>query len=251
MAGTRFVVSVVPTTGSTNDDLLARAADGAPDGAVLVADHQSAGHGRRDRRWEAPPGSSLLVSVLTRPALDPADLHLVTAAVGVAAAGAVDEVAGVPARLKWPNDLVVATAAGERKLGGILAEAVWSGEHLVAVVVGLGLNVAWPDRLPEELADLAVALNHLTDRPVDRRDLLEALLRRLEPRLADLTSGELLDAWRARSATLGRDVRVELASGEVVTGTAVDLTASGHLLVRTEGGTEEVLAGDVFHLRPV
>jgi BirA family biotin operon repressor/biotin-[acetyl-CoA-carboxylase] ligase len=190
------------------------------------------------------------VSILLRPRLDPADLHLVTTAVGVAAAAALDEVAGVPVRLKWPNDLVVVTAAGERKLGGILAEAVWSGEHLDAVVVGLGLNVTWPAELPDELADLAVALNHLTDRPVDRSDLLEALLGRLEPLLVDLASDDLIEAWRARSATLGRAVRVELASGEVVEGEAVDLTASGHLLVRTEGGTEEVLAGDVFHLRP-
>src|SRR5688572_16226387 len=143
LAGTRFAVEWVAETGSTNDDLLADAADGAPDGTVLVADHQRSGHGRRGRSWEAPASSSLLVSILLRPDLAPEDLHLLTTAVGVAAAEAVDEELGITVGLKWPNDLVATTAEGERKLGGILAEASWDGDRLAAVVVGLGLNVAW------------------------------------------------------------------------------------------------------------
>jgi BirA family transcriptional regulator, biotin operon repressor / biotin---[acetyl-CoA-carboxylase] ligase len=246
LRGTRFGVRWVEETGSTNGDLLVAAAHGAGDGAVLVADHQRSGHGRQGRRWEAPPESSLLVSILLRPELGPDRLHLLTTAVAVAAAVAVEEVAGVRAGLKWPNDLVV----GDRKLGGILAEAAWAGERLDAVVVGLGLNVAFGDELSGELADTAVSLDHLTDRPVDRAELLVALLLCLEELLGELDRDELLERWRERATTLGRSVRVELVSGAVLEGTAVDLTAAGHLLVATPTGDVEIAAGDVHHLRP-
>lgn len=250
LAGTRFTVHWVDATGSTNDDLRAAAAEGAPEGSVLLADHQTSGHGRQGRTWEAPPGSSLLVSVLLRPDLDPDHLHLLTTAVGVAAAEAVDEELAVPVGLKWPNDLVVATPAGERKLGGILAEATWSGAELDAVVVGLGLNVDWPDPVPDELADIAVALNHLTDEDIDRGDLLVALLLRLESMLVDPERSALLERWAHLATTIGRDVRVELASGAVVVGRATGLTESGRLVVETPAGVEEITAGDVHHLRP-
>lgn len=250
LAGTRFGVREVRSTGSTNDDLRAAAADGAPDGVVLVSDHQTSGHGRVGRTWEAPPGSSLLVSILLRPDLAPDRLHLLTTALGVAAAEAVDEEVAVRVGLKWPNDLVVSTAAGERKLGGILAEASWAGDRLDAVVLGLGLNVTWPDELPAELVDLAVALNHLTDEPLDRGDLLVAVLLRLEAILADPEGAALRERWRYLATTLGQRVRVELATGEVVVGTAVDLTEEGRLVVEDHAGRHEITAGDVHHLRP-
>jgi len=238
----------VEQTGSTNDDLLAEAMRGAPDGTVLVADHQTSGHGRRGRGWEAPPGSSLLVSVLLRPEVDVHRLHLMTAAVGVAAAEAVEEVAGVHVGLKWPNDLVVPAPGEDRKLGGILAEVSWRGDHPDAVVVGLGLNVNWTEDLHPELAGIAIALNHLTGQHVDREALLEAFLDHLGPILDDLES--VVERWRQRAATLGRRVLVELVSGEELTGTAVDLTEEGHLMVETEDGMRTVVAGDVHHLRP-
>lgn len=249
LTDTRFRVRWVAGTGSTNDDLLAAAAAGEADGAVLVADHQDAGRGRRDRTWEAPAGASLLVSVLLRPDLPADRLHLLTTAVGVAAVDAVAEVAGVTVGLKWPNDLVAPTPAGERKLGGILAQAAWDGDEVAAVVVGLGLNVNWADvGPPPGLADLAVALDALAGHPVDRADLLVALLRALEGHLGDLDG--VVGAWRDRATTLGREVRVHLASGEVLEGTAADLTADGHLLLLVDGEAVEVTVGDVEHVRP-
>ncbi len=125
---------------STNTYLREQARQGAPDGLVAVADHQTAGRGRLDRRWESPPGANLLASVLLRPGCDPDDLHLCTGAVALAAADACAEVAGVEPALKWPNDLLV----GGAKLAGVLAEAEFAGGALAAVVVGIGLNVAWP-----------------------------------------------------------------------------------------------------------
>jgi BirA family biotin operon repressor/biotin-[acetyl-CoA-carboxylase] ligase len=251
---------------STNRLALELAREGAPEGVVVVADHQTAGRGRAGRTWTAPPRAGLLVSILLRP--PPSVVDLTTMAVAVAAAAAVEAVAGFSPRLKWPNDLVWPGdgSAADRKLAGILAEADWPasssisagwrppvvGERAV-VVVGIGLNVVWPDLLPQDLAETAVAMNHVVDVPVDREDLLIELLTALAPRYDALCAGDraaLLDEWRSRSATLGRQVRVELA-GDEVEGTAVDVTDDGHLVVETLEGTRRVLAvGDVVHLRP-
>jgi BirA family biotin operon repressor/biotin-[acetyl-CoA-carboxylase] ligase len=251
LAGTRFRVRWVDETGSTNDDLVAAAREGAADGTVLVADHQTAGHGRRGRSWSAPPGSSLLCSILLRPDIDPDDLHLLTTAVGVAAAEAVDEELAVPVGLKWPNDLVGLTAQGEiRKLGGILAQAVWADDRLDAVVIGLGLNVEWPHLVPVDLDGIAIALNHLTDEPVDRADLLVSLLLRLDDILEDLDRAALHVRWDHLTVTKGADVRIELASGDAVEGVAEGIDERGRLLVRTPTGVETITAGDVHHLRP-
>jgi len=265
--GARFAdVRWVVETGSTNADALELARQGEREGVVVVADHQTAGRGRAGRTWTAPPGAGLLLSVLLRPPA--AVMDLATMAVAVAAAEAVEQEAGFAPRLKWPNDLVWPGdgMASDRKLAGILAEAEWPARsnasagwspppaaERVVVVVGMGINVRWPDELPDELAEIAIACNHVTDRPVDREDLLVALLERLAPRYAALVAGErggLLDEWRRRSATLGRRVRVDLGTDDVE-GTAVDVTDRGHLVVETLDGVRRTFAvGDVTHVRP-
>src|SRR4051794_23009041 len=126
---------------STNRVLLDEARGGADEGAVVVADHQTAGRGRLGRTWVAPPESGLLLSVLLRPTFGVELAHLATAAVGLAAADACRDVAGVVAGLKWPNDLVAVAPDGqERKLAGVLAEADLRGGVLAAIVVGIGIN---------------------------------------------------------------------------------------------------------------
>lgn len=243
----------VAETGSTNTDLLALAREGAPEGVVLVTDHQTAGRGRLGRVWQAPPGSSLLASVLCRPAVPVARAHLVTVAAGLAAADAVEEVAGFRPSLKWPNDLVVDVADGTRKVAGLLAESVVEGAALAAVVVGMGMNVRWPHPLPEELAPTATALNHVAGRDVAVDDVLGAWLPAFDRRYGVL-HGEggvaaTADAHRAACSTLGRRVRVELADG-TVEGAAVDVDDDGHLVVEVGGARRTVAVGDVVHLRP-
>lgn len=263
--GARFAdVRWEAETGSTNADALALARHGEPEGIVLVADHQTAGRGRAGRSWTAPPGASLLASILLRP---PAPVvELTTMAVAVSAAAAISRLAGFAPRLKWPNDLVWPGDGTDRdrKLAGVLAEADWpvtapisagwrdpASHDRTAVVVGIGINVSWPDELPEELADLAVAINHVST-AVDREDLLIALLEELGPRYDTLVAGHrstLLGEWRDRSATLGRTVRVDLGADDVE-GKAVDITDEGHLVVDTVEGTQRTFAvGDVVHLR--
>lgn len=240
-------VELLPETDSTNRQLLDRARAGAPEGVVLVADHQTGGRGRMGRTWEAPPGASLLVSVLFRPDLPLGRVHLVTIAAGLAAADACEAVCGARPSLKWPNDLVVEEPAGTRKLAGLLAESVVGDDRLDALVVGMGLNVNWPaERLPEG----AVALNTLVGHDVDRMLLLEAWLERLDARYRALPNDDGLDDYRRRCSTLGRAVRVELGDGDVE-GEAVDVTAEGHLVVETGAGRRTFAVGDVVHLRPV
>jgi BirA family biotin operon repressor/biotin-[acetyl-CoA-carboxylase] ligase len=226
---------------STNREAADLARAGAPEGVVVVADHQTAGRGRLDRTWEAPSGSSLLLTALLRPTLVAPRLHLVTMAVALAAADACVEVAGFSPELKWPNDLVV----GGRKLAGVLAEASFDGTELEWVVVGIGVNVNWPDDLPADLDGIAVAANHVAGRTVDRERLLVELLARLETRYSSLDS--VAGDYRARCATIGRDVRVDLP-GETFEGRAVDVDDDGHLVVDTGDRARTVAAGDVVHV---
>ncbi len=258
LSGTRFSdLRWIDSTGSTNADLLAEAAEGAPDGRVLVAEHQTAGRGRLGRTWEAPAGASLLFSVLIRPNLPVGMLQLVSLAAAIAASDACHTVVGVRPRLKWPNDLVLEVPdQGERKLAGILSESSLKGDQVAAVVVGMGINVNWPAELPEELAPIATSLNHHQSdptAPIDREDLLVALLSgfaAILDRLDDQDGSEaLLARYRQLSATLGRMVRAELGSG-ALTGVATDLSPEGHLLVDLAGELVPIAAGDVVHLRP-
>jgi BirA family transcriptional regulator, biotin operon repressor / biotin---[acetyl-CoA-carboxylase] ligase len=249
LAGTRFRdVRWFGSIDSTNRYLLAEAARpagapekpaGAPEGTVAVAAEQTAGRGRHGRTWTTTPGAALLVSVLLRPHLPPERLHLVTLAAAVAATDAVQAVGGFEARVKWPNDLVV----GDHKLAGVLAEADGAG----AVVVGMGCNLR-ADAFPPDLADIATACDLHSAGPVEREPLLVAWLQALDRELDALDT--IIAAATQRSATLGRQVRVELAR-EQFTGTAEALTPEGYLTVRTPGGDlRTVSAGDVIHLRP-
>jgi BirA family transcriptional regulator, biotin operon repressor / biotin---[acetyl-CoA-carboxylase] ligase len=224
-------------TDSTNRYLLDAAREGAPDGLVVVADHQHAGRGRLGRTWTAPPGASLLVSVLLRPELPPDDRHLVVVAAAVAMARSVAATTGVVARVKWPNDLLV----GDRKLAGILAEA--AGD---ALVVGIGVNLEWPE-IPAELEGIATAANLEGGRPTTREQLLGAFLVEYAACLADLP--ETRRAYRSLLGTVGRRVRVERADSTLV-GTATGIDDAGRLLVESDGTVHAITAGDVVHLRP-
>jgi BirA family biotin operon repressor/biotin-[acetyl-CoA-carboxylase] ligase len=236
-------VTVVPQTGSTNADLLERARAGAAEGLVLVAEEQTAGRGRLGRTWSAPAGAALTFSVLLRPAgVPPTRLGWLPLLTGVAVAAAVRDQAGVPASLKWPNDVLV----GERKLAGILAEA-----HGDAVVVGVGLNVTLSRaELPVPTATSLLIEDAAS---TDRAALLAAILTELAQRYRTWRAGpdapELRADYLRWSATVGREVRVELPGGAQLSGTAEDVDEVGRLVVRAPGHLVRVGAGDVVHVR--
>ena len=258
LRGTRFgPVEMVVATGSTNDDLVARAADPAVDGLVLAADHQSAGRGRLDRRWQAPAGTNLIFSTLLRPEWlaqpgpGPDCRGLVTSALAVSVVEVL-EVLGLDTAVKWPNDVLL---SGEHpgKVAGILAELV-TGER-PAIVVGLGLNVGWPppeSAISDEPVPPGATSLSRAGLPADRWRLLVDVLVAFDRQLAVLDSPDGPERLRqdhlAASATVGTRVRVEQISGDLV-GEAVDLTADGALVVVPDGDEPvEVHAGDVTHL---
>ncbi|MCC0096339.1 biotin--[acetyl-CoA-carboxylase] ligase [Streptomyces flavotricini] len=246
-------VEVVAATGSTNTDLAARAGR-LPEGAVLVAEEQTAGRGRLDRSWVAPPRSGLFFSVLLKPggSVPQERWGWLTLLAGVAAASGLSRAAGVDTALKWPNDLLVTVNGEERKTGGILAERVGDG-----VVIGIGLNVTLTeDELPvPEAGSLILAKAAVTD----REPLLKAVLRALEQWYGDWraaggdpAASGLQEAYAADCVTLGRHVRADLPGGRTLTGTAEAVDADGRLVIRTaEDEHEAVGAGDVVHLRSV
>ncbi len=234
----RWDVHYVDHTGSTNADLLTLARAGAPAGTVLRAGHQTAGRGRLGRTWEAPPGSSLLASLLLPTEAVP---FVTVARVALAAADACRDLAFVDADLKWPNDLMV----GDRKLAGLLAE---TDAGSPSVVVGIGCNVAWPHthELPLPLRDRAIALSDLTAAPPGPAGLLDGLLARLDRWLL-VPSDQVVDGYRARCPMLGERVRVEEAE-ESFEGRATGITPWGELVVAVGGTPRLVSAGDVVHV---
>ncbi|WP_432537591.1 biotin--[acetyl-CoA-carboxylase] ligase [Kineococcus arenarius] len=254
-------LDVVARTGSTNADLLERSArEDAPDGTVLVAEHQDAGRGRLGRTWSSPPRAGLAVSVLVRPAADPEGWSWLPLLTGLAVVDAVSAL-GVDAGLKWPNDVLVRGPGRPGRPGkvcGVLAE-VRGG----AVVLGAGLNVTQrADELPQPAAassgappalpptSLVLAGARSTDRDTVLRRYLRALRSRLDEWAADPAA--TASAYRAACLTRGAPVRAHLPGGEVLTGTAEDVDATGRLLVRgSDGARASLAAADVVHLRGV
>jgi BirA family transcriptional regulator, biotin operon repressor / biotin---[acetyl-CoA-carboxylase] ligase len=243
-------LEVVPEIGSTNAELIARAAadpegGGAPEGTVLVAEHQVTGRGRLDRSWTSPPRAGITVSFLLRPDVPAARKGWLPLLTGVALAEAVAEGTGVLPSLKWPNDLL---AADGRKLAGILAETTGK-----AVVVGVGLNVS---TTPGELPDTGTSLARVLGTTVDRAPVLLAFLRAFERRyrrwtevLGDPVSSGLAQDYLAWSSTVGTEVAVGLPDGSTLEGTAQAVDWDGRLVVATAQGTVELASGDVQHVR--
>lgn len=241
-------LDVVQTTGSTNADLLARHRAGEDiAGVVLIAEHQSAGRGRNGRSWSTPPRSQIALSVgIAAREVPPTGWGWVPLLTGVAVVDAVRATTAVPAKLKWPNDVLV----GERKLGGILAEVAAPDP---VIVVGLGLNVTLTvDEAPDPCA---TSLLMLGSTMLDRSALLGSVLAELAARIdhwrcAGGPDAELIADYRRQSLTLGTRVRAILPGDREIVGIAVDLDDMGRLHIDTGAQTIAVSAGDITHLRP-
>ncbi|QSG02593.1 biotin--[acetyl-CoA-carboxylase] ligase [Natranaeroarchaeum sulfidigenes] len=235
-----FEIEYHDTIGSTNDRAREAASAGA-ENLVVLADEQTGSRGRLDREWSAPSGG-IWVSPVLRPDIPPAHAPLVTLAAAVATTTAARE-AGVDARIKWPNDVLVPTADGDRKLAGILTEMEGEADRISWVVPGIGINANI------DVAELPAGATSLRDQvgDVDRRVFTQRVLEALDELLSE--EDAILERWRENALTLGQRVRVETASG-IVEGEAIDIERPGTLLVDTGSETVRVHAGDCEHLRP-
>ena len=242
---TRFVgqsVVYYPSVGSTNDVAKVLAAQKAPEGTLVIADEQTAGKGRLGRRWLAPAGTSLLLSLLFYPDLAPRQVMRLTALCALATVEGVRAVTGLTPRLKWPNDILIR----HKKAGGILTEVGVTGERLDYAVVGLGLNVNIASSQMDELAATATSLSEALGREVPRVPLLRVILEGIEERYQRLQAGwSPHEEWAAHLVTLGQEVRVATPWG-AEEGLAEAVDEDGALLLRRDDGSlARIATGDV------
>ena len=242
-------IVILAVTDSTNRVAMQMAENGAKHGTVVVADAQTAGRGRMGRRWVSPAGRNLYVSLLLRPFVPAVDAPRLALVAGVALADAVEAV-GVPASLKWPNDLY----CGGRKAAGILAEMASDPDGVRHVVIGVGINVNMEEAdFPPDLRDTATSLRILAGRAFRRVDVLARLLDALGRRYAEFIAGgfaSLRDGWDRRDFLRGRRVLLRRQGGEGW-GTADGLDAAGALRFLPDGGPaiESVHSGEILDFR--
>jgi len=233
--------------GSTNDEALAWASKGARDLSLVVADEQTLGRGRLDRQWFTPRGTALAFSLIMHPTLK--EKPFLSRTVGLAALAIVNSLGtrGLEPQIKWPNDILL----NGRKLAGILIDLNWSGEEIVGMVIGVGINVtkgAVPstDLLGFPAISLETALGYAPERETLLHDILAGILA-LRPHMG---TDSFIDSWGKRLAYYGRQVRVEMGGDRSITGKVIGLGSDGSLLLQDENGKSvTVRSGDV-RLRP-
>jgi BirA family biotin operon repressor/biotin-[acetyl-CoA-carboxylase] ligase len=238
---------------STNNRLKEAVADGSadspPPGTVFLANYQSQGRGRFDRRWLAPLGTSLLLSILFRPDWPPEQAQWLAMIASLAAAEAVEGMTSLSVGVKWPNDLVVQQDGMWHKFSGLLLEGrVGEDGRLQSIIIGIGINVNIPaEQLPEAVTP-ATSLLAATGQPIARLDLLAAFLQRLEERYEQAVQGHSPQpAWNQRLITLGKQVQVtHRGTGQPLLGIAEGTNVWGQLQIRDEHGRlHTIAAGDV------
>jgi BirA family biotin operon repressor/biotin-[acetyl-CoA-carboxylase] ligase len=231
---------------STNTELARLASEGAEEGLSIVADEQTAGRGRLQRAWSSPKGAGLYFSILLRPTIPQIYWPLITLMAALAAGDALSEACGLATDIKWPNDLL----SGERKICGILAEAIDTPAGR-AVIVGIGINLT-QGAFPAELGNAATSVVEATGRRPERQAILEVLLQSLSRWYSVLaTPEEIVSAWSDRSSyAMGKLVQVSNGN-ESWHGTTCGLEPDGALRLRTANGEIKVVrAGDVYSVRP-
>jgi BirA family biotin operon repressor/biotin-[acetyl-CoA-carboxylase] ligase len=250
-------LELVAEAGSSNALATQRAKEGAPDGLVVVVDHQTAGRGRLDRTWEAAPGAGVTFSLLVRPTVPDARWPWIPLLVGHTVAKALTAL-GYDAKVKWPNDILLAAPGAadgeEKKVGGILVERVETPTG-PAAVIGVGINVTTTaEELPVETAT-SLALVDGASTPT-RDDVLLGAVASIREGFDVWQAGDdgaherLRTSYLSYCATVGREVRAELPGGGVLEGTATDVDPDGRLVIATAEGPVPVGAGDVVHVRP-
>ncbi len=234
---------------STNDRALELAKHGSPHFSLVMADEQTRGRGRSGRRWLTPPQTALAFSLVLRPdGTQIAPLWRITGLGALAVCLAMEDLYGLDPQIKWPNDVLLQG----KKVCGILTEASWLGERLEALVLGIGINVL-PDAVPpkELLSFPAVSLSEVYGKPVERLELLEAILAHLAERWSGLGQQGLTAEWETRLAYKGQTVQILAEGNPPLSGKVLGLDDSGALLLQNSRGETNCLQAGEIHLRPL
>lgn len=235
---------------STNNRALELAADGYPEGTVVVAETQTAGRGRRGRTWYSPPRHGLYLSVILRPQLPVREIPRVSLVIGVAVAETLEAAFQLPARIKWPNDILI----NNRKIAGVLSEVVTGSQGIDCIVTGIGLNINNPlQDFPGDLRTAPTSVLAEKETPVSRVRVLQELLMHLETRYYQLLEGNfngILDKGKSLSTIIGKEVEYDSQNGPAI-GQAVDIDDNGFLLVKDKSGKiHTVTSGEVYLSSP-
>ena len=234
--------------GSTNDEALAWATEGARDFSLVVADEQTTGRGRAGRKWVTPQGTALAFSLILRPAAAEADCPSLFTGLGALSLLSVLKKRGLKPQVKWPNDVLL----NGKKVAGILVESVWTGNALDTVVLGMGVNVLAGSNPPdEELLFPATSVETELGRPIEREELFRDILSALVAWRPKMSSGELVKAWEENLAFRGEQVEVWQGNEEPLTGRVIGLESDGSLRLLT-GKRDKIVTvqfGEI-HLRP-
>lgn len=230
-------IMVLDSTDSTNEEVKRLAQQGAKSGLIVAAEQQTGGKGRLGRVWSSDSGG-IYFSLLLHPDIPPADIAGITLAAGYGVCLAVREYTGLDARIKWPNDVII----GRKKICGILTEMTAQTDRVDYVIIGIGINVNH-ECFPEEISSKAGSIYLESGKKTDRNDFFRCVIRKLDEVISSyLVSFSPVDLsdFRSLCATLGQTVSLE-RNHCTVTGTAVDLTPSGELIIRDSSGKEWIV----------
>lgn len=241
----REVLCYAETT-STNDIAIELAGKDAKEGTLVIADSQTKGRGRLDRKWVASAGTSILASLILRPAIELSQVNRIVLITTISIIHAIRNVANLHALIKWPNDIVI----NDKKAVGILVESKTEKNSLSFVVVGFGINVnIQKGSFPEEIADIATSLSIESGHEVSRVYLLQEVLKQIESRYLRLNDNGFLDEWKSLSATIGRQIQIEYPDS-TRTGLATDIDENGALIVQLDTGEmKHIMNDDIVKIR--
>lgn len=244
LGGLRYFESI----GSTNDEALAWAIDGARDLSLVVADEQTAGRGRSGRKWLTPPTSALAFSLILRPTEAERTHPARTTGLGALALTDSLRTRGLAAQIKWPNDVLI----NGKKAAGILVESVWTGDALDASILGMGVNVLAASVPPaDQVLFPATSIETELGRPIERAELFSDILATLLGWRPRLGTNEFMQAWEDALAFRGQQVTVMKDDKSSLTGELLGLELDGSLRIRTGSGQAHQVQFGEIHLRPV
>lgn len=231
-------------TGSTNVEAMRLASEGYPHGTLVVADSQTGGKGRRGRSWHTPKGSSIAMSLILKPELEAEYASMLTLVQAMAVAKAIEEICGLKAQIKWPNDILI----NEKKVCGILTEMNMEGTRISSIIIGTGINVNQDD-FPKEISKIATSLKKESGKVQSRENLVKRICELFEEYfemfMASKDLSGILEEYNLRLISSGRRVKV-LDPQEEFIGEALGINSQGELLVKKESGEiVKIYAGEV------